>query len=213
MEGVNAAGGIAVLLPLDMGREMLEEVLDRFDGFLLSGGPDIDARYFGEENLKFGGKISPYRDAAEIKLARAAVELGKPLLAICRGLQVLNVALEGTLYQDIHSQLKDRELLKHWQEAPDWYPAHDVKLEKDTKLRSCFRKESLGVNSYHHQAVKAVGKGLGITAVSSDGIIEALEHESHRFAVGVQWHPEMMWREDREYLKLFEALINSSVER
>ena len=213
VEGVNNAGGLAVLLPLKIGQEMLEEVLDRFDGFLLAGGADIDARYFGEENLKFNGEISPYRDVLEIKLAKAAIDCGKPLLAICRGIQVLNAALGGTLYQDIHSQIKDRQLLKHWQEAPDWYPVHDVSLDRDTKLWSCFRKESLGVNSFHHQAVKDTGKGLKVTAISSDGIIEALEHESHRFAVGVQWHPELMWQEDREYLKLFEALVNSAKER
>ncbi len=190
-----------------MTREMLEEALDRFDGFLLAGGADIDARCYGEENLSFNGGISPYRDALELKLAGAAVERGKPLLAICRGVQVLNVALGGTLYQDIRSQIKDRELLKHWQEAPEWYPVHDVALERDTRLWSCFRKESLGVNSYHHQAVKAVGRGLRITAVSGDGIIEALEHESRRFVVGVQWHPEQMWRENREFLKLFETFV------
>lgn len=209
VEGVNNAGGLAVLLPLELENEMLEEVLDRFDGFLLAGGADIDARYFGEENRKFNGEISPHRDALEIKLAKAVIERDKPLLAICRGVQILNVALGGTLYQDIHFQIKERELLKHWQEAPDWYPVHDVKLSRDTKLRSFFRKESLGVNSFHHQAVKDAGKGLKITAASSDGIIEALEHESHRFAVGVQWHPELMWREDREHLKLFEAFVRA----
>lgn len=209
MEGVNNSGGLAVLLPLKIDAELFDEVLDRFDGFLLAGGADIDARYFGEENLKFNGEISPYRDELEMKLAKAAIDCGKPLLAICRGIQVLNASLGGTLYQDIHSQIKDRELLKHWQEAPDWYPVHDISLERDTKLWNCFPKEKLGVNSYHHQAVKTLGKGLKITAVSSDGIIESIEHESHRFAVGVQWHPEWMWKEDVSYLKLFEAFVRA----
>ena len=209
IEGVNNAGGLAVLLPLDPGPGMLEEWTDRFDGFLLSGGADIDARYYGEENLKSNGAISPYRDRLEIGLAKAVVEAGKPLLAICRGVQVLNAALGGTLYQDIHSQIRDRELLKHWQEAPGWYPVHDVGLARDTKLWDCFRRDSLGVNSYHHQAVKDVGKGLKVAARAGDGIIEALEHESLRFGVGVQWHPEVMWREDREFLKLFEAFVEA----
>lgn len=209
IEGVNNAGGLAVLLPLDPGPGGLGELTGRFDGFLLSGGADIDARYYGEENLKINGGISPRRDRLEIGLAKAVIESGKPLLAICRGIQVLNAALGGTLYQDIHSQIRERELLKHWQEAPDWYPVHDVALVRDTKLWDCFCKDSLGVNSYHHQAVKDVGKGLKVAARTSDGIVEALEHESHRFAVGVQWHPEMMWKEDRECLKLFEAFIKA----
>jgi putative glutamine amidotransferase len=209
VEGVNSAGGFAVLLPLLIEPEMFDEVLDRFDGFLLSGGADIDARYYGEENLKSNGEISPYRDQYEIKLAGAAVECGKSVLAICRGIQVLNAALGGTLYQDIHTQIKDRALLKHWQEAPDWYPVHDVRLEKDTLLESCFRAECVNVNSFHHQAVKDVGKGLKVTAASSDGIIEALEHESSRFIVGVQWHPELMWKENREFLKLFKAFVGA----
>lgn len=209
VEGINNAGGFAVLLPLKISREMLDEALDRFDGFLLAGGADIDARCFGEENLKFNGEISPLRDELEIELARVAIDSGKSLLAICRGVQVLNVALGGTLYQDIHTQMKDRELLKHWQEAPDWYPVHDVSLDRDTKLWNCFQKDTLGVNSFHHQAVKDIGKGLRTAAISSDGVIEALEHESHRFAVGVQWHPELMWRENSSFLELFKAFVRA----
>lgn len=209
VEGVNSAGGLAVLLPLKMGQEMLEEVLDRFDGFLLPGGADIDARHYGEKNLKVNGEISPFRDRLEIEMARVAIDRGKPLLAICRGVQALNVALGGTLYQDIYSQIQDRELLKHWQEAPDWYPVHDITVVGDSRLQSCFGKEIVGVNSFHHQAVKAVGKGLRVAAVSDDGIIEALEHESHKFAVGVQWHPELMWQENREHLKIFEAFVKA----
>lgn len=210
VEGVNHAGGLAAIMPLANGPGMFDEVLDRFDAFVLSGGADIDARYYGEENLNSNGEISPFRDEFELKLAKAVIECGKPVLAICRGVQVLNAALGGTLYQDIHSQLKDRALLKHWQEAPDWYPVHNARLERDSRLGGCFTKNIIKVNSYHHQAVKNTGKGLKVTAVSSDGIIEALEHETHRFAVGVQWHPELMWKEDREQFRLFEAFVKAA---
>ncbi|NJD01795.1 MAG: gamma-glutamyl-gamma-aminobutyrate hydrolase family protein [Ruminiclostridium sp.] len=211
VEGVNQAGGFAVLLPLSVDETLLGAAIDRCDGFLLSGGPDIDARYFGELNYPFNGSINPARDEMEIYIAQHAVEAGKPVLGICRGIQVLNVALGGSLYQDIHSQIKDRDLLKHSQEAPEWYPIHDVSIVKDSKLWSCYGKENLGVNSFHHQAVKIPGKGLQPVSWSPDGIIEAVEHENHVFAVGVQWHPELMWQMDIEALKLFEAFVGAAL--
>lgn len=211
VDGVNKAGGFAVLLPLTADENILEAAIDRCEGFLLSGGPDIDARYYGELNYSFNGGINPVRDKMEVYIAQKAVSAGKPVFAICRGIQILNVALGGSLYQDIHSQIKGSDLLKHSQEAPSWYPIHDVSVKKDSKLWSCYGKESLGVNSFHHQAVKAPGKGLVPVAWSQDGIIEAVEHENHVFAVGVQWHPELMWQEDPDVLKLFEAFVHAAV--
>jgi putative glutamine amidotransferase len=210
MDGVISAGGLAMLLPLSREDGILEEAMDRCDGFLLSGGADIDAKYFGEVNFRYNGEISPFRDYLEIFLAKRAVEQGKAVLGICRGVQVLNVALGGTLYQDIYSQIKDRELLKHSQDAPDWYPIHDIHVEKGSKVWKWFEKESIGVNSFHHQAVKEPGKGLKITAWSEDGIVEAVEHEGSTFAVGVQWHPELMYQENAEFLKIFEALVKAA---
>ena len=207
---VNKAGGLAVLLPLSQDMQVLAELPERCDGFLLSGGPDIDARYFGEPNLKCNGEISPLRDKLEIFIAKKALELEKPILGICRGIQVLNAALGGSLYQDIYTQINGRELLKHMQAAPGWYPIHEIRIERDAKLWKCFGREKLGVNSFHHQSVRSAGKGLRITAVSEDGIVEAIEHESRIFTVGVQWHPELMWQEDPEALKLFEALVRSA---
>jgi len=210
VDGVNKAGGLAMLLPLSTDEGILGEIIEKFDGFLLSGGPDLDGKYFGEVNYVFTGEISPYRDFMEIYIAKKAVEYGKAVFGICRGIQVLNAALGGTLFQDIQSQIKDRELVKHFQQAPDWYPIHEVRIEKGSILWKCFGKEYLGVNSFHHQAVKDPGKGLQITSRSSDGIIEAVEHESHIFAVGVQWHPELMWQENAEALKLFKAFVEAA---
>ena len=210
IEGVYAAGGLAVLLPLVADEKVLADLLDRCDGFLLSGGADIDAKYYGECNMPYNGEISPYRDHMEIFTARRAMEGNKPILGICRGIQVINVAMGGTLYQDVYSQIKGKELLKHSQEAPKWYPTHDIHIERDSRLWSCFMTESMNVNSFHHQAVKDVASGFVITARADDGIIESIESPEHIFAVGVQWHPELMWEEIPVFLKLFEQLVKAS---
>jgi len=210
VEGINRSGGLGLLLPLSKDPEVIKDAFGRCDGFLLTGGPDLDARYFGEANLRYNGEISPLRDNLEILVAQKAVEMKKPILAICRGMQVLNAALGGTIYQDIYEQIKDRELLKHTQEAPGWYPVHEVAIEKNSLLFEICRIERLGVNSFHHQAVKSLGKCLKVAALSSDGIIEAIELQDDSFTVGVQWHPERMLKEHSEAFSLFEALVKAA---
>lgn len=206
-EGVSEAGGLPLLLPLTEDEDLLTEIIQRFDGILLSGGPDMDAKYFNEENLPSGGEISPYRDRMELFLARKAIELDRPLFAICRGVQVMNVAAGGSLYQDIYSQLKGGDLVKHSQSAPDWYPTHDIRIEKGSKVWASFLKDSVRVNSYHHQAIKDVAPGFKVTSRAADGIVESIENSEKRFCVGVQWHPERMWKQDREFLNLFKEFI------
>ena len=210
MDGVNQAGGMAILLPLTSDEVLLEELMESCDGFLLSGGPDIDAKYYGEPNYSYNGAINPIRDMMEIYIAKNAVASGKPVFGICRGIQVLNAAMGGTLYQDIHSQLKDRNLLRHSQDAPEWYPIHSVNVAENSRLWNIFGKCTLRVNSFHHQAVKTLGKGFKSIAWTDDGIIEAIEHENHVFTAGVKWHPELMWQEDTEVLKLFKAFVDAA---
>jgi putative glutamine amidotransferase len=209
VEGLLETGGLAVVMPLTVDEKVLDEVIDRCDGFLLSGGTDLDAGCFGEPNLPFNGEISPYRDLLEIYTVKRAAELDKPVFGICRGIQVMNVALGGTIYQDIRSQLKDVQTLKHSQEAPKWYPTHSIMIEKGSILWRCFNTCSLGVNSFHHQAVKDVAPGFAVTSRAPDGIIESIEHTGLKFAVGVQWHPELMWQEDRSFLNLFRAFAEA----
>lgn len=207
VEGVNKAGGLAFILPIVQNSDMTDRILETVDGILFSGGPDIDARYFGEENLKCGGEILPQRDSFELLLAKKAIEMRKAVLGICRGMQLLNVAMGGTLHQDIHTGRSPENALKHWQEAPEWYPVHDVQIIPGSKLHNIYSSDTLGVNSFHHQAVKETGSSLSIAAKSSDGIIEAVENLDNRFMVAVQWHPELMWQENLLHLKLFEEFV------
>ena len=212
VEGVNEAGGLAFILPLILDDDMACRIIESVDGILFAGGPDIDARYFGEENLKYGGEISPERDRAELLLAGKAIAAEVPILGICRGVQLINTALGGTLYQDIDADRGSGKPLKHRQEAPGWFPVHDVRIEEGSRLFDIYHTNLLGVNSFHHQAVKDVGRGLAVAAASSDGITEAVERSGNQFILGVQWHPELMWRETPVHLKLFEAFVNAAGE-
>lgn len=206
-EGVGKAGGIGMLIPVTQDTAELDELFVRCQGLLISGGPDIDAALYGEKNLPFNEDISPYRDFLEMYLIKKAIEQNKPLFGICRGIQIMNAAMGGTLYQDIHSQINGRELIKHSQTAPKWYPTHTVIIEEGSKIHGIFGKNSIGVNSFHHQAVKDVAPGFTVSSRSEDGIIESIEYNDHIFAVGVQWHPELMWSKDYSFLGLFEEFV------
>ncbi len=203
-EAIYRCGGIAILIPPTKDIAALDTLVERCDGILVSGGPDIDPKYYGEEISVANGEISPCRDQAEISIIQKALSLNKPLLGICRGVQILNVVCGGTLYQDIFSQIKDRSILAHTQKAPFGYPTHEVHVEKNSYIWETFKQDKLSVNSYHHQAIKQVAPCFHITAKANDGIIEAIEHKEKSFIIGVQWHPEMMWEENPESLKLFQ---------
>lgn len=206
-QGIIKAGGMAAVLPLTTEQHILDEFIKRCDGFLICGGPDLDAKFYGESNMPYNGQISPYRDEMEIYIVKNAIERRKPLLGICRGIQVINAAMGGTLYQDIGAQLKGIQIVKHSQDAPKWYPFHEIHIEKGSKVWESFSADRIRVNSFHHQAVKEVAPGFKPTSWTSDGIIESIEYDGHLFAVGVQWHPELMWEKDAIYLKLFEDFV------
>ncbi|MCG0276445.1 MAG: gamma-glutamyl-gamma-aminobutyrate hydrolase family protein [Thermosediminibacteraceae bacterium] len=208
-EAVEKAGGIPVIVPPLGDEEALLKLLDRVDGLLLSGGPDVDPRYFNEDPMPGLGEISPLRDKAELFLCREAVKRKKPVLGICRGAQVINIALGGSVYQDIGSAIE--RPLKHRQEAPRWYGSHDVRVIKDSVLYRIFEANSFPVNSFHHQAIKDVGSSLKSVAFAPDGVVEAVEGISEEvFLVGVQWHPEEMWERYPEQLKLFKAFVDAA---
>ena len=205
---VQKAGGIPILLPAVDDKEVIRGMVAGIDGLLVAGGPDVGANCYGEEPHQHIGGVSPLMDVFEIQLVNAANDLGIPVLGICRGQQILNVVLGGTLYQDIYSQRDN--CIQHRQQAPRPYLAHSIKIEKNSRLAEILGTE-LRVNTFHHQAVKDIAPGLKVVAYAPDGIIEAIESEDKdRFFIGVQWHPEGMWDSEYNYDSLFEAFINAS---
>lgn len=181
------AGAHPLLIP-PMDPAAATPLLGFLDGLLLSGGGDVAPLYYGEEPAPGLGQVDPQRDALEIALVRAALLRGLPLLGICRGMQVLNVVLGGTLTQD----LGKAGGLQHWQQAPRSRPSHTVEIMPGTCLERFLGEGFLAVNSFHHQAVAALAPGLKNAAAAPDGVIEALESLDDRFLVGVQWHPESL---------------------
>lgn len=208
---VREAGGTPVLLPITMDEVVIESYADLVDGVLFSGGDDVNPLSYGEDQLWACGDLCPLRDAFEIKLARTVLRKypDKPILGICRGEQVLNVALGGTLYQDIKSQLPGCISHQQHQFAP--YASHKVRLEAGSKLHAIFGSEEIMVNSHHHQAVKDAAEGLRITARAADGMIEGFEKAEHPYFVGVQWHPERLVEreENAAHRNLFKTFVDA----
>ncbi|MEJ7652203.1 MAG: gamma-glutamyl-gamma-aminobutyrate hydrolase family protein [Chloroflexia bacterium] len=192
-----------------IGEEALRTLFDLSAGVLLTGGGDVDPTHYGEKPIPALGHVSSQRDRAELALARWAVEENKPVLAICRGLQVLNVVCGGTLYQDLPSQVPGG--LNH-NESRDrgerGLATHSLEVQHDTRLAHAVGAGSHPVNTHHHQAIKALGAGLVVTGYSEDGIIESIEAESQSWIVGVQCHPEEMWNKHRWAAQLFEAFVH-----
>lgn len=198
------AGAAPVLLPT-LEHAEATDYLARLDGLLLSGGYDVCPSLYGEEALNETVRVDEPRDRAELPLIRAAVESGLPLLAICRGIQSLNVALGGTLYQDIPAQIKTS--LQHSQRAPRPTPTHRIAIRPDSRLAQIIGDTRMEVNSFHHQALKDVAEGLEVVAWAEDGVVEAVEAPQARFLLGVQFHPEEMVGEWEEARRLFRAFV------
>jgi putative glutamine amidotransferase len=207
-QAILQAGGAPVILPAAQDRKSLERILSAVQGLILSGGPDIHPRRFGEEPLAGLGEVDETLDRMELMAAGLAVERNLPVLGICRGIQVLNVALGGTLYQDIASQVP--ESICHTPKADKAANTHTVRIAAGSRLHKLFGKREIWVNGKHHQAVKDVAPGLVVTARARDGVIEAVELPRKRFVVGVQWHPEGTWRDDPYSRKLFQAFVKTA---
>ncbi len=205
--GVAGAGGVPMVLPPIAGAS--EEMARGIDGLLLTGGSDLDPTYYDEKSLPELGVTLPERDAFEMDILRHALQRGVPVFGICRGMQVLNVALGGTLYQDLPSQLEGGSIA-HRQQMPKWQWTHEIEVDAGSEVAKITQSTNLRVNSYHHQAIKTLADGLAAVAHASDGVIEAVEsHDlSEHWLVGVQWHAEAMRdTEGPEHRNLFEAHV------
>lgn len=201
------AGGIPVIIPIIPNEEDFEIYLSRLDGIIFSGGIDVSPLIYNENPLKEVNVISQVRDDYEMGLMKKAFEMNIPVLGVCRGHQLANVILGGTLYQDLNSQVPN--VLGHAPKVEfmdEFY--HSINIDKDSKLYEIMGEEKLFVNSLHHQAIKELGNNLKITAYSQDGIIEAIESTDDRFFIGVQFHPEALARRHPQFSKLFKALID-----
>ncbi len=211
-EAIRRAGGEPYVV--SPGAEPAADILADADGLLLTGGGDVDPALYGETPHPRFDAAEPGRDAFEIELVRRALDAGIPVLAICRGIQVLNVARGGTLVQDIDDQVPNA--VGHRVAEPSFAIAHDIWITSDSLLERIMHDrldgDTCAVNSRHHQAVKTLGHGLIATATAPDGIIEAVEDPSKRFCLGVQWHPENFYRTG-EFRELFEALVAAAAER
>lgn len=204
-EGVVLAGGLPVMTAaLDPALAVQYATLT--DGLLLSGGGDIDPAEFGQGPHRDLGSVDPVRDAFEIALYRAFRAADKPILGICRGVQLMNVAEGGSLHQHLPAV---EGTWQHVQQDMRGTPLHPVELSADSRLAAGFGTTSIHTNSYHHQAVDRVGSGLRVTARAGDGVIEALEGESGAFLLGVQWHPEMAFKERPEHHTPFRLFVDA----
>jgi len=204
------AGGVPVIIPNIVDNELVESYISSIDGLMLSGGVDVDPKCFGEERHERLGIVDASRDSTELALLKRALAVDMPIFGICRGIQTLNVALGGTLYQDLPDQAPSS--IHHQQtevKIPRDQFSHSIRIEGGTRLKTIVGRDEMGANSMHHQALKSVAPGLVVTAHAEDGVIEAVEGPNHRFLIAVQFHPEETAPHDKYSRRLFEAFVGA----
>ena len=208
LEAIELAGGTPVVLPLVKNTSVLEGILSQCAGILFTGGHDVDPVLYGQKMIPQCGELSPMRDMMEGWILDWALKGDLPVLAICRGMQLLNVHLGGTLYQDLPVQR--RSAMNHSQEPPYEKNAHTVLVAKDSflaKAAGCWGP--IQVNSLHHQAVERVAPGLVVDACATDGVVESIYLPEKRFVLGVQWHPEYGIEQQKGALNIFRSFVNA----
>ena len=209
-QSILKAGGVPFIIPCYDDTDALINTLDKLDGILLTGGADINPLFLGEEPIQELHGINPRRDRQELLLTRLAADRQIPILGICRGIQTMNAALGGPLYQDIHSQMEGTRI-KHDQNLDRCYASHTVTIEKDTLLHRLFKTDTIAVNSFHHQAIKEPAPGFRVCARATDGVIEAMESTEYKSMLGVQWHPEcFILKGDECMMPLFQWLVQEA---
>lgn len=212
VDAVSAAGGVPVLIPLGLDEAALEALLDGLDGLLLTGGGDVAGEFYGSHRDDLIHDVDTDRDRVELFLARAAFDQHKPLLAICRGHQLLNVALGGTLYEDVAGLMPNAAKHDYFNEYPRNHRPHTVTIEPGSKLAEVLPLADVPVNSLHHQGIRDLASDLVPVAYAPDGLIEGVEAPSRPFVVGVQWHPENLVGDDPAMLALFRSFVSAAAE-
>lgn len=206
LDGIRNAGGLPVILPLTSNQADAATLLMKCDGLLMTGGQDVDPFLYGHTATDRCGAVCRERDEMETHFFHEAIRQNIPILGICRGLQMINVLMGGTLYQDLPTETNSR--INHHMQAPYDRVSHQVSLTPDTALHQLLQVEDMGVNSYHHQAIKVLGAELEVMAVAEDGIVEAVLLPSRKFVWAVQWHPEYDLTNSSSQ-KIFKAFIDS----
>ncbi len=213
---IEAAGGTPLLLPYCDKAETIESLLDLVGGLLLAGGRDVAPEFYEEPPHPKLGEVEPLRDRVELGIVARALKRDMPILGVCRGIQTLNVAAGGTLYQDIPSFVPtDIEHSNPWDSALDPenpQQHHAIEIDPSSRLFEIVESKSLVVNSYHHQSVRDLAPGFKVSARCRDGIVEAIESLKHGFVLGIQCHIELLWDKDPRWLALYEAFVKSSAD-
>jgi len=210
MDAIVPAGGIPIMLPMIDDDEAIEKIADTFNGFVFTGGPDIDPEKYGQTALPECGETVPGRDLLEAKLLAAVLKRDKPALGICRGLQMVNTVLGGTLYQDLPSQHPSE--IGHRMQPPYDRVWHEVSIVKDSPLAELLGKERTGVNSCHHQAIQNLAPGLVPMAWSDDGLVEAVCMSEKKFLWALQWHPEFSYKVNEDSRAILKAFVSSMLD-
>lgn len=208
MQGLENAGAIPIILPLTTDTSELIPLAELCDGFLFTGGQDVSPNLYGEEAKSTCGEVCNIRDEEEKLLLQFAVKNDKSVLGICRGIQFINVALGGTLYQDLRTEHPSD--VEHHMSPPYNRVIHTVSIIPNTPLAQLLQTETLGVNSYHHQAIKTLAPSLEEMARSEDGLIEAVRMPDKKFIWAVQWHPELSFLTDENSRKIFDVFISTA---
>lgn len=208
LDAITDSGGIPVILPIIDNEEDIKSLVNKLDGFLFAGGQDINPEIYNEKKSNHCGYINAARDKMEKSLLNEILNIDKPVLAICRGFQLLNSYLGGALYQDIKIDRNNNEDSIHRQEKPYNKPSHKVKIKSDSLLFDIIKKEEIMVNSMHHQAIKKVSPNVSEAAISEDGIIESIYMKDKNFVLGVQWHPEHLYKDYKEQFNIFKKFIS-----
>ncbi|MDR3253140.1 MAG: gamma-glutamyl-gamma-aminobutyrate hydrolase family protein [Tannerella sp.] len=210
VEAVMGAGGIPVIIPLIDDDGMLAEMLKSLDGVIFTGGEDFDPAYYGERPIPQMGKVNVPRDAFDLRLLRIAAAEGLPVLGICRGIQLINIAYGGSLYQDLSAQYLNRSV-QHRRKLSKIAPTHDVVVVAGSVFSSIVGLQTIEVNSAHHQAVKDVAEGFSVVGRSTDGVIEAIEKvDSATWILGVQFHPEALYSQDEHMRNIFQYFVDKA---